>query len=994
VLEEVTIPQSVLRRSYAFERFGAQAAVLDASGIIVETNEAWRLFAALNGGDSGTTGPGIDYLRVCDQADAYGAPAAAAVAAGLRSILQGKRRTFEFEYPCPSPIEDRWFLLHAAAAPVRDGAGVVLFHVNVTAQRLLEYRLGPDARRDPATGFPDRRAAMRCITDGLTHASLVDERLTVMNMSIDGLDAIEVDLGRPAVDTLLVQVMARTLRVLRAEDQVRQLGRSNLVAVCADLDDGAATAIMERLRTAIAVPFQLGGSRVSVAMNIGVASAGPDSTAIGLLVAATAITTLRPRPPPRPAARTKPEPIVDRAAAISRQALQAQRDAVVARSTEIVLYFEPDGTIAWASPAIRNLVGAGPETLIGRNGLEMIHPDDRETALSVLGTIPNTGDHARAEFRVVTDGGAIHWVEETVTNLVGDPQIGYVVGNLRDITQRKNLEETQETDRRRLADAQRLAHLGSFEHDPVAGTITCSVELKAILGLAPDATPSLEAFADRIHPDDLARVESELDAAMLGQPDVEYSHRIVRPDGIVRWVDARLTRSTDPTSRGVSGTLLDVTDRKQLELELLEQATHDPLTGLANRVLLLTQLGDILAATDADHAGVGVLLFDVDRFKLINDSFGHDRGDQLLLAIAEALRATLGPADIAARFGSDAFAIVTPKLESSDEALELAHRLRARLADGLVVGDDSYLPTISVGIVIAKRGDTPMTALRDAETAMYRAKEQGRDRAEWFDPSLHRDVVTNFEVERDLRVAMEHDELFLEFQPVLDLETGEIASCEALVRWHHPTRGRLDPDDFIPIAENTGLIVLLGRWVLRDALATAAGWPDAVRIAVNLSPRELAEPDLITFVSATLAQLGFPATRVIFEITETAVIQDPTAAARAIAALRTLGVSIVIDDFGTGYTSLSFLRDYPLDGLKIDRSFVTEIERSPTAIVDAMIRMSSALGLEVIAEGIETEAELSQLRSLGCRYIQGYLVSKPVAPEDLSFTRRRARNRR
>jgi EAL domain-containing protein (putative c-di-GMP-specific phosphodiesterase class I) len=241
---------------------------------------------------------------------------------------------------------------------------------------------------------------------------------------------------------------------------------------------------------------------------------------------------------------------------------------------------------------------------------------------------------------------------------------------------------------------------------------------------------------------------------------------------------------------------------------------------------------------------------------------------------------------------------------------------------------------------------------------------------------------------------MEHDELFLEFQPVLDLETGEIASCEALVRWHHPTRGRLDPDDFIPIAENTGLIVLLGRWVLRDALATAAGWPDAVRIAVNLSPRELAEPDLITFVSATLTHLGFPATRVIFEITETAVIQDPTAAARAIAALRTLGVSIVIDDFGTGYTSLSFLRDYPLDGLKIDRSFVTEIERSPTAIVDAMIRMSSALGLEVIAEGIETEAELSQLRSLGCRYIQGYLVSKPVAPEDLSFTRRRARNRR
>jgi diguanylate cyclase (GGDEF)-like protein len=482
-----------------------------------------------------------------------------------------------------------------------------------------------------------------------------------------------------------------------------------------------------------------------------------------------------------------------------------------------------------------------------------------------------------------------------------------------------------------------------------------------------------------------------LDAAMRGESHVDYTHRVVRPDGEVRWVEAHLTLSTDPDSSesAVSGTLLDITDRKQLELDLLEQATHDSLTGLANRALLLAELGKILATSNPGGAGVGVLLFDVDRFKLINDSLGHERGDQLLVAIAAALRDTLGPGEVAARFGDDAFAIVVPDLSASGQALGLAERLRARLADGLAIGADRYRPTISVGIVIARTGDDPLTVFRDAETAMYRAKEKGRDRAEWFDPSLHRDVVASFQVESELRQAIKHDELFLEYQPVLDLESGTCTSCEALVRWQHPERGRLAPDDFIPIAESTSLIVLVGRWVLRHALATAAGWPDSVRIAVNISPRELAEPDLLAFVKDTLAGFEVAPGRLVIEITENAVIQDPTAAARTISALRTLGVSVVIDDFGTGFTSLSFLRDYKLDGLKIDRSFVTDIEHGSTAIVDAMIRMSAALGLEVIAEGIETEAELAQLRALGCRFIQGFLVSEPVAPEALPWAKSR-----
>jgi diguanylate cyclase (GGDEF)-like protein/PAS domain S-box-containing protein len=991
MLEEIAVRESVQRRSYAFERLAAPAAVLDASGVVVETNEAWRVFALLNEARPGTTGPGTNYLRVCDRAYNSGVRSAGTVAAGLRSILRGERGSFELEYPCPSPIEDRWFRLQASSAPVHDGSGIVLFHVNVTARKLLEERLGQETGRSPVTGLLDRRAAGRLIERALARAP-ADQPLTVINIKINEL-ASSGEGSSPAAQDLLVQVTARALRVRRDADRLCELAENELVLVCSDLGCDDTAGMVRRLRDALGAPYQVGASEVQVEVAIGSASSTAQSTSNALLATASANGTVevradrraaRPalliaRPPPehRPAA-------VLPSATLPIEPAQAQRDAVVARSSEIVIYFDPDGTIAWASPATQAVFGWAPDDLVGRSTLDLIHPDDLERAFAELHVITELGDHATSEFRIVADDGTVFWIEETVTNLVDDPHVGYVVGNVRNITERKQLEQAQETDRRRLADAQRSAHLGSFELDVAAQTITCSAELKAILGIDAAIAPSFEVFEARIHPDDRALVETMLTAAVAGTPDVEYAHRVVRPDGTVRWVAARLTLSTDPSLPGVSGTLLDITDRKQLELNLLHQATHDPLTDLANRTLLMEQLDKALNTGDPPGA-VGVLLFDVDRFKLVNDSLGHDHGDQLLIAIADALRATLGAGELLARFGSDAFAIIVPNLTAPGYALELAERIRARLGIGLFVGTDRHLPTISVGIVIAGPGGNAITVLRDAETAMYRAKEKGRDRAEWFDPSLHRQVVASFEVERDLRVAIEHDQLYLEFQPVLELDTGKITSCEALVRWHHPRRGNLGPDEFIPVAENTGLIVVLGRWVMQHALATAVDWPDTVDLAVNLSPRELAEPDLLPFVKNALAELAFPASRLVFEITETAVVEDPTAAARTISALRALGVGVIIDDFGTGYTSLSFLRDYHLDGLKIDRSYVTGLDHGSIAIVDAIIRMSSALGLEVIAEGIETQAELTQLRALGCRYVQGYLVSRPVAPGDLPF---------
>ena len=991
MLDEVTLPESVLRRSYAFERLGAPAAVLDATGTIVDTNEAWRLFASLNEGIPGTTGPGVDYLQVCDRAYGSGVESAGAVAAGLRGILEGERGSFELEYPCPSPLQDRWFLLHASTAPVHDGAGIVLVHVNITTRKLLEARLALNADLDPATGLPDRLATVRFIEDLLARAA-PRAMPAAISIGVDGLDEVDDELGHPAGEELFLQVTARARHALRAGDRLCRIGHRELIVVCPDIDEDAAAGVVGRLRDAIGYPFQVGTTEVSLGVTVGRATAVAGSTAELLLTAASAAAsrdvdvnrpaaqgiTVMARPPPR-----APAAVVAQETALALAASDAQRDAVVAHSSDLVIYFESDGTVVWASPATTFLLGMDVESLVGRNGLELIHPDDRERVFTAFASITGFGETVRCEFRVVADDGVIHWVEETATNLVDDPHVGYVVANLNNITARKRDEDAIRL-QNRLLDA--------------AGQAIVAVDMKGkifywnaaatqIYGWAADEARGQPA-ADVCTPaegwTDEARVVEE--HVVAGKPwSGEFA--TLRKDGteVPVFVTDTPVFDDEGTQIGIIAVSSDITDRKKLELDRVQMATHDALTGLANRSLLLTLLGDALTARDAGDAGVGVLLFDVDRFKLVNDSLGHDRGDQLLVAIADALRETIEPGDVAARFGDDSFAVVMPTLDSSDQALQLAGRIRARLGKGVTVAADRYLPTISVGMVIAKPGDTEITALRDAETAMYRAKEKGRDRAEWFDPSLRRDLVTSFEVERDLRQAISDDELFLRFQPVVDIETGEIASCEALIRWNHPTRGNLGPDEFIPVAEQTGLIVSLGRWVLRHALAAARSWPDAVLIAVNLSPRELAEPDLVAFVKSTLAELDVAASRLVFEITETAVVEDPTAAARVISALRTLGVSIVIDDFGTGYTSLSFLRDYQIDGLKIDRSYVTDLAHGSTAIVDAMIRMSAALGLHVIAEGIETEEQLAQLRALGCRFIQGFLLGEPVASEDLPF---------
>jgi diguanylate cyclase (GGDEF)-like protein/PAS domain S-box-containing protein len=438
--------------------------------------------------------------------------------------------------------------------------------------------------------------------------------------------------------------------------------------------------------------------------------------------------------------------------------------------------------------------------------------------------------------------------------------------------------------------------------------------------------------------------------------------------------------------------LADAFERHTADEALRYRVMHDSLTGLPNRLSFVDSLSDALRRGTASGSPVGVLFLDLDHFKLINDSIGHHAGDDLLRAVAPRLRAHLRPGDIVARFGGDEFGILVDRLADEEEALAIADRVAAAFAEPYPMGGAEHFVTASVGVAVARPvGREPVDAemlIRDADAAMYRAKERGRGRCEMFDAEMRARAVRRLEVERELRHAVERDELELHYQPVVALGSGEIVGLEALVRWQHPERGVLDPGEFVSIAEDSGLIEPIGRWVQETACRQALGWhalqPDRrpLDVAVNLSARQVAHRDLADTVAEILARTGLEPVNLRLEITESSLVEESASAIATLEALSEIGVGLVLDDFGTGYSSLAYLNRFPFDALKIDRSFVEGlgIEQERTAIVEAVVGMARALSLDAIAEGVENEIQLSELRRLGCDYAQGHLFSRPLAP--------------
>jgi diguanylate cyclase (GGDEF)-like protein len=434
-------------------------------------------------------------------------------------------------------------------------------------------------------------------------------------------------------------------------------------------------------------------------------------------------------------------------------------------------------------------------------------------------------------------------------------------------------------------------------------------------------------------------------------------------------------------------------DRVQTEQELNHQALHDPLTGLPNRVLFADRLTHALDRLQRDPGTIAVLFVDVDHFKVINDSLGHDHGDRLLAMMAERLASAVRPGDTVARFGGDEFVILCENVLDETDAIVVAERIRSLAATPLPLDGSEYFVTVSTGIALTSAHDaSPANLLRDADSAMYQAKEGGRARSALFAESMRTRAVRRLDTELALRRAISDGELRLHYQPIVNLATGETSGVEALVRWEHPTDGLVMPSDFIPVAEETGLIVPMGEWILGEACRQAQAWRQGhpsladLTVSVNLSGRQIAQSDLVPVVANVLADTGLPPSALVLEITESVLMRDAEYAINVLRALKDLGVRLSVDDFGTGYSSLSYLKKFPVDVLKIDRSFVDGLgtDGDDSAIVRAIISLAESLGLETVGEGTETLIQVKALEELGCNKAQGYLFSRPLAPSALT----------
>ena len=546
-----------------------------------------------------------------------------------------------------------------------------------------------------------------------------------------------------------------------------------------------------------------------------------------------------------------------------------------------------------------------------------------------------------------------------------------------------------------------------------AGRVTAvNPAAAAAFGLPVDGERGLVGrhFRTLLAPDVADHVEQRFGGLLEGRMQ-HFETRMRRGDGVERWADV-MAHPVGPSGRveGVLFLVRDVTEARAATVALARQAYHDALTGLANRVRFADRLdaAHARAVARGDASTVGVLVLDLDGFKTVNDSLGHAAGDRLLVEVAGRLLGATRGSDTVARLGGDEFAVLLENVRDDADAIAVADRIIASLQAPFVVGGRQAFVGTSIGIARGDSAGTPggdaggatgaaaglpesqvaAAVLRNADAAMYQAKAAGKGRWAVFHPEMHAAALSRLALAGELRQALEREELTLAYQPVMDLASGAVRGVEALVRWRHPSRGLVMPNEFIPFAEETGLVVPLGTWVLQRACAQAAAWrmtvaPD-LTVAVNVSGQQLEREEIVGEVAGALAASGLPGAALMLEITEHAVVARPEIVRARLVALRELGVRIAIDDFGTGYSALAQLQHFPLDVLKIDRAFVARMDRAgaPAAVVRALVTIGEALSLRVIAEGVETAEQQRHLTQLGCEGAQGYLWARPLAPAE------------
>ena len=714
---------------------------------------------------------------------------------------------------------------------------------------------------------------------------------------------------------------------------------------------------------------------------------------------------------------------------------------------EALVAFDDIGVITFASPALASLTGYHPEMVVGHNLAEFLHPDDLERAARLMtqwGGRRGTTSVPPVRLKVA----AGDWLAVSVDAVSGPDvaPLGSFLVTLRRVGASTDVEEQL---RNRLANEGRLVRLASAFVDLSVDALDDGVEqaLAEMSGLGgvdrvevvlldPDtnewvnthewAAPSIPALRHKT-PRAVGDESALLRAIRRNEEVSVASTADLRDDWALEraWFEVRKVGSTIAvpladqgrvigfmgfeavnrefafaaghliTLRSAAAIVSQALARQGAERRLAHQARHDPLTGLPNRWAFLDSLTRALSrmSRQSTAGGLAVILFDLDRFKVINDSLGHGLGDMLLVTLAKRIDEACPPGSMLARMGGDELVVLVEGLSDGAEAVAIARDLGKVLNRPVSVEGHEVATTASAGIAFtADARETADDLLRHADAAMYAAKELGRDRIEVFDETLRLKVRRRLQDEIELRHAIENGELVVHYQPEIEIPSGHVLGAEALVRWQHPTRGLLAAAEFIDLAEETGLILDIGEWVLRQACAQQVAWhtvfPDhRMLVRVNLSARQIGQPNLLAQVVTILEETGIDPGQLCLEITETTVMADAEASLEVLEKLRGLGVELAIDDFGTGYSSLSYLKRFPVHVLKIDRSFVDGLGHDPddTAIVQAIMVLASSLGLRVTAEGVETDTQLAELVRLGCDRVQGYLFARPEPAAELSL---------
>ena len=666
--------------------------------------------------------------------------------------------------------------------------------------------------------------------------------------------------------------------------------------------------------------------------------------------------------------------------------------SMVRNATDVFALVETDVTIRYISPSVERVLGYREDALVGAQILDYVHPDDRaRVSASFAKNLASRGISPPEEFRVRHADGSWRVLEAVVNNLSDDPNVAGVVVNARDVTERTETEEALKKSEESFREA--------FENAPVGVALVgldnrylrVNRALCEMLGYSKEELLTKGSFEVTYHEDLAASAARTRQALENGAGIYNLEKRYVRADGGVVWTLSSV--SLIENARGEPSHFVslaqDITERKTLEKKLEHQAFHDALTGLPNRALFMDRLKQAEARMNRREAPVSVIFLDLDNFKLINDSLGHEIGDQLLVAVAERIKECVRPEDTVARLGGDEFTVLLEGIASPEDAKLAARRILSALRAPFTLGGRDVITGASIGIAPALQ-EKPGDLLHKADLALYQAKKKGRNGYEVYNAATSTDALEQLELENDLRRAVERGELEIHYHPKFSASTGKVVSMEALVRWKHPERGIMEPEEFLPIAEESGLILEIGGWVLKEVCRQGAAWYEGypqrppIRVCTNVSARELGQDDFAGRVAEALGETGLKAEVLSLEITDDVFRGDSETTISKLQELKNLGLHFVVQNFGVYHSSLARIKRLPQNYMKIDRSLVVGLEDGPesAAIVEATINIAHALGWAATAHGVETAEQLACLRKLGCDLVQGYYFSRPVVAEE------------